>query len=505
MAFQRAERKQGKARIAICGPAGSGKTMSALRLAHGLAAGGKVAMLDTEAGSGELYSDLHEYDYSRMDPPFDPGRYVEVIHEAERGGYSVLIVDSLSHAWTGEGGLLDIKDRIAKGSSSNNSFAAWKDTTPLQQKLVDAILRSSIHIIACIRTKTAWEIVDDERGRKKPVKLGLKPDQRDGFDYEFTTVLDVSVEGHLASSYKDRSHVFDGRAPELMTEGHGAALRAWLDNAPPAPAPVQTIQTPMQPTGPAAQAPAGAQDPRVLPPAVMVLLEEMSRTENPADLKAWGSAAATRVQALGHEGGAAIRAAYMERLALFKVHGSVPTSPARQAAPPAAPAAVPVVTGCPQDPACVSWVGGKCTSEGGCTHCILENCPDDGEADGGCLCPAAVRAAQARTAAVASLPAPPASPQPEKPKRHRRTKLEMAAARAAEAAAKGEPVQTAQGGKGGAAAEVPSDVAPGIAAIHTPAPAISWADGERNTPMRCGDGDQGDEYGDDPAHEMAAD
>ena len=372
---------------------------------------------------------------------------------------------------------------------------------------MDAILRSSIHIVACIRTKTAWEIVDDERGRKKPVKLGLKPDQRDGFDYEFTTVLDVSVEGHLASSYKDRSHVFDGRAPELMTEGHGAALRAWLDNAPAAP-PIQQ-PVPVQPGAqiPTVQAPAGAQDPRVLPPAVMALLEEMARTENPTDLKVWGAAAAARVQALGHEGGAAIRAAYMERLALFKVHGSVPTSPAAPAVvPPVAPAApaapgetapaaialVPVAEPekpkrhrrtkaemeaaraaeaarasaarperCPLDPACPSWAPGRiCVT--GCDHCVIENCPDDAQADDAhpvcCPCPVAIRtAAQAR----------------------------------------------AQGGKGGAAAEGAEGEATaqpqGIAATHTPVE-------DRAVPVA----DSGDEYGDDadgyedPAHEMAA-
>jgi len=230
MGFQRAERKQARLRLALCGPAGSGKTYSALLIASGLIQEGeKIALLDTEAGSGELYADLVSYDYDRLDPPFEPGRYIEQIAEAEKAGYSVLIIDSLSHAWSGTGGVLDLKDRIAKASRSGNDWAAWRDVTPQHNALVDAILRSDLHIIACLRTKTAWEVTEDERGRKKPIKIGLKPEQREGVEYEFSVVMDMSVDGHMACASKDRTRLFDGR-PMIPSVETGRQLRRWLDS-----------------------------------------------------------------------------------------------------------------------------------------------------------------------------------------------------------------------------------------------------------------------------------
>lgn len=225
MAFKRAERKQAKLRLALAGPSGSGKTYSALLIASGL--GGRIALIDTEAGSGELYADLLEYDYDRLDPPFDPKRYIKAIQSAEQAGYSVLILDSLSHAWSGTGGILDIKDNVSRASRSGNSFDAWRSVTPEHNALVDAILRSPMHIIATLRTKTAYEIVEDERGKKKPVKIGLKPEQREGMEYEFTVVLDLSVEGHTASSSKDRTGLFDAR-PAVPSVEMGRALLGWL-------------------------------------------------------------------------------------------------------------------------------------------------------------------------------------------------------------------------------------------------------------------------------------
>ena len=230
MGFQRAERKQARLRLALCGPAGSGKTYSALLIASGLVQEGeKVALLDTEAGSGELYADLVDYDYDRLDPPFEPQRYIERIAEAEKAGYSVLIIDSLSHAWSGTGGVLDLKDRFAKASRSGNEWSAWREVTPQHNALVDSILRSDLHVIACLRTKTAWEVTEDERGRKKPIKIGLKPEQREGVEYEFTTVLELFVDGHMASASKDRTRIFDGH-PLIPNVETGRQLRRWLDS-----------------------------------------------------------------------------------------------------------------------------------------------------------------------------------------------------------------------------------------------------------------------------------
>jgi hypothetical protein len=222
--FRKAERKSSKIRLALCGPAGSGKTFSALLIAKGL--GEKIAVIDTENGSGELYAHLFDYDVASLQPPFAPKRYVELIKGAEKAGYDVFIIDSLSHAWAGTGGVLDMKDMATKSSKSGNSFTAWRDVTPEHNSLVDAIIFSNLHVIVTMRTKTAWEIVDDGNGRKKPVKIGLSPVQRDGLEYEFTTVLDLSSD-HVASCTKDRTSLFDGKffVPSVET---GKDLRTWF-------------------------------------------------------------------------------------------------------------------------------------------------------------------------------------------------------------------------------------------------------------------------------------
>lgn len=225
--FRKAERKQAKLRLALCGPSGSGKTYSSLLIAQGLAPEGRIALIDTERGSGELYADLQAYDVAPLEPPYTPARYVELIKAAEEAGYDVLIIDSLSHAWSGEGGVLDMHDKAAAANRSGNSFAAWREVTPQHNQLVDTILAADLHIVTTMRTKTAYDLVDDGRGKKKPVKIGLAPVQRDGMEYEFTLVMDLSVEGHVATASKDRTRLLDGQhfVPQAST---GAALREWL-------------------------------------------------------------------------------------------------------------------------------------------------------------------------------------------------------------------------------------------------------------------------------------
>ena len=165
--FKRAQRKQAKLRLALMGPAGSGKTYSALKIAKGL--GGRVAIIDTERGSAELYSNLLEYDAAQLEPPYSPDHYIQLLKAAEEAGYDVIIVDSLSHAWAGDGGILDIHDRASK--VTRNSFSAWREVTPKHNMLVDALLGSSSHVIVTMRTKTSYE-VQQENGKTKVVKVG---------------------------------------------------------------------------------------------------------------------------------------------------------------------------------------------------------------------------------------------------------------------------------------------------------------------------------------------
>lgn len=227
--FTPAKRQMSKLRLGLIGPSGSGKTYSALKIAEGL--GGRIAMLDTERGSGSLYADLCQYDVAELTPPFDPGRYVQAIQGAAEAGYDVLIIDSLTHAWAGEGGILEFVDRATQ--AVRNNFAAWREASPKHNALVDAILGAPLHVIATIRSKTAWDVQKDERtGKTRPVKIGLAPVQRDGLEYEFTTVFELSVDGHIATATKDRTGLFDG---SYFTPGKetGEKLITWLSGEPP--------------------------------------------------------------------------------------------------------------------------------------------------------------------------------------------------------------------------------------------------------------------------------
>ncbi|CAH0230533.1 MULTISPECIES: ATP-binding protein [Pseudomonas] len=220
--FKKAERKQAKLRLALAGPSGSGKTYSALLLAQGL--GGRIAVLDTEHGSASLYADLVDFDAMELHAPYSPERYIEVIAAAEQAGYETLVIDSYSHEWTGSGGCLEINESVAHQKFRGNTWAAWNETTPRHRKLTDKILTSSMHIICTMRSKT--ETVQGEG--KKILKLGMKSEQRDGTDYEFTVVLDLTHDGHTATASKDRTKLFD--QPELISADTGRRLLAWLNS-----------------------------------------------------------------------------------------------------------------------------------------------------------------------------------------------------------------------------------------------------------------------------------
>ena len=224
--FRKAERRKAKLRLAITGPAGSGKTYGALQIAQGL--GGKIAMIDTENGSGDLYSDICDYDVQTITAPYSIQKYLAAIHEAEDEGYDVLIIDSLSHAWVGEGGLLDMHSKITSQSKSGNSYTAWGKVTPWHNRLIETMLNSKCHIIATMRSKTDYAQLQNDRGRTEIRKVGLAPVQRDGMDYEFTIVFDLSME-HSVTVSKDRTSLFD-RQVFTITQDTGKILRRWLES-----------------------------------------------------------------------------------------------------------------------------------------------------------------------------------------------------------------------------------------------------------------------------------
>jgi len=201
--FTPAKRTMARARVALCGPSGSGKSLSALLLATGL--GGKIAAIDTEHNSLSLYDDRAQFDTCAMAAPYSPKRYIALIAEAEAAGYDTIIIDSLTHEWTGPGGILDIHQQVTESSKSRNSFVAWKEVTPQHDALIQKMLSSSCHIIATVRTKTGYSQGED----KQYHKVGMEIQQRDGLDYEFTVVFDLAIPSHIATASKDRSGLFD--------------------------------------------------------------------------------------------------------------------------------------------------------------------------------------------------------------------------------------------------------------------------------------------------------
>jgi hypothetical protein len=226
MQIRKAERKKAKLRLGIAAPSGAGKTYSSLLIAYGITGDwSKVGLIDTENGSGDLYAHLGDYSVIPIEAPFKPEKYVQAIKMFEDNGFVTIVADSLSHAWAGEGGLLETVDTMMAGAK--NKFTAWREITPMHNSLVNAILQSKCHIIATMRSKTEYVLEDDGKGKKVPKKVGMAPIQREGMEYEFTVMLDLSHE-HIANTSKDRTGLFDGQyfKPDVDT---GKKLSDWLE------------------------------------------------------------------------------------------------------------------------------------------------------------------------------------------------------------------------------------------------------------------------------------
>lgn len=228
--FKKATKAQAKLRAAVFGPSGGGKTFSCLRIARGLAGDGTVAVIDTERGSASKYSDRFDFDVLELTDQTVAG-YVEAIKQAH--GYDVLVVDSLSHGWQS---LLEEVEKLAKAKYRGNTWSAWSEGTPLQRKLVNAILDFPGHVLATIRCKTEWTTVEDGRGKKVPQRIGMAPEQGKGIEYEFDILLEISTE-HIANVIKDRTGKFQDRLIEKPDEEFGRQLALWLADGEPAAVP----------------------------------------------------------------------------------------------------------------------------------------------------------------------------------------------------------------------------------------------------------------------------
>lgn len=220
--FKKAERKQAKLKLAITGPSGSGKTYSALLIATGL--GAKIAVMDTENKSAALYSDKFAFDILEIDPPYTVQKYMEGIRAAESAGYDVLMIDSISHAWAGDGGLLSKKEAL--DNRGGNSFSNWATITKEQEQFKALLLNTNVHLICTMRSKQDYVLEMNDKGKTSPRKVGLAPIQRDGMEYEFTTVFDMAMD-HNAAVSKDRTGLFDKQI-FVPSEKTGQTLLAWL-------------------------------------------------------------------------------------------------------------------------------------------------------------------------------------------------------------------------------------------------------------------------------------
>lgn len=230
-AFKKATKHESKLRLALIGPSGTGKTYSALAIASNL--GSRVAVIDTERGSASKYADLFDFDVLELDR-YSPVDYVESIRQAEEAGYDVLVIDSLSHAWSGRGGALEMVDSIAKRSKTANSFSAWRDVTPLHNDMVDSMIGCKCHVIVTLRAKTEWVQEKDERGKTHIRKVGMAAVQRDGMEYEFDVVGDLDQDNALTIT-KTRCPALTGAVVVKPGVQLANVLAEWLHGAPPPP------------------------------------------------------------------------------------------------------------------------------------------------------------------------------------------------------------------------------------------------------------------------------
>ena len=229
--FRKATKDQEKLRLALDGPPGGGKTWTALLVGTYLAEreGGRIAVIDSERSSAKKYARDFDFDHLTL-PDNDPRTYASAVRSAIEAGYAVIIIDSLSHAWEGT---LDMKDRVTRQQQGNDSFGAWRTVTPVHNELVDVILRAPAHVIATMRTKVEYLVDPTNPDKSKRVqKVGLKPVQREGVDYEFDVVGELDQENSLVIT-KTRCSALNGAVLHRPDVAFAKTLYEWLTDGEP--------------------------------------------------------------------------------------------------------------------------------------------------------------------------------------------------------------------------------------------------------------------------------
>ena len=232
--FEQVTRKKAKLRLALTGVSGGGKTLGALFIAYGMTGDwSKVALIDTEHERARFYADRSDlgtgsFLYAPFAPPYSPDRYKQLVQEAAGlvGPDGVVIVDSLSHAWNNEGGVLDIKEKIAN-QQGKNSYTAWSEAGKYQNDLINTILAVDCHTIVTMRSKMEYAMQENDRGKMAPVKVGLAPIQREDTEYEFDIVLNID-RSHMATASKDTT--FLDKFGQVITPELGVQLKNWLSD-----------------------------------------------------------------------------------------------------------------------------------------------------------------------------------------------------------------------------------------------------------------------------------
>jgi hypothetical protein len=225
MEFRKVSRKKAKIKMSVSAPTGFGKTTSALLIAKGITGDWtKVAVIDSENGSADLYEQLGDYNVVSMKPPFSVDNFCTAVDLCIKNGAEVIIPDSIYHYWHGKGGVLDYV------GSLGGKFQDWAKGSPMWQKLLDKILQTDAHFICTTRKKQAYEIVQGSNGKKEVEKKGMEDQVRDGFDYEMTLALDIISANHLCKANKDRTGLFMGKPEFVVTEETGKAIKEWCES-----------------------------------------------------------------------------------------------------------------------------------------------------------------------------------------------------------------------------------------------------------------------------------
>jgi hypothetical protein len=224
MKLNKAKRHQVKLRIGLSGASGFGKTYSALLLAYGITGDwNKIAIIDTENNSASLYSHLGDFNVLVLTEPYQPERYIKAIETCEEARMEVIIIDSITHEWSGKNGCLEIHEKLG------GRFQDWAKVSPRHQAFIDKILNSKCHIITSVRRKTDYSMDADMNGKTRVVKHGTKEETRTGFEYELTVNFELINDKHLASASKDRTGLFMNKPEFVINSDTGRKLVEWCN------------------------------------------------------------------------------------------------------------------------------------------------------------------------------------------------------------------------------------------------------------------------------------